>query len=235
MLIGPRAACILGGESGNGYVRAGPEGGTVPQPDTRVRVMVVDDYAVVRQCLPLFLDTLVDDITVVGVAGSGAEALDALPDLRPDIVLLGLTLPDLSGSEVARRMHETQPEAKVVVFTGHDDEATLQRLPRMDVCGCLTKQQPMEQVVAAIRAVAAGQTVWPLGTPPPRARDGITLTGREKEVLHQLGTGQHNAEIAATLRIAPTTVEFHVHNLFCKLGVYSRTEVVLKAQERGLL
>ncbi len=204
---------------------------TLPPRDTPIRVVLVDDYAVVLECFPPFMATLADDIAVVGVAGSGAAALDVIADLRPDIVLLGLTLPDVSGLEVAQQVLETQPAVKIVAFTRHDDPATVQRLQRLGLSGCIAKRTTSTQIVAAIRAVVSGYDVWP----PRRERSAVVLTDRQTEVLALLGAGQHNADIAAALNIEQRTVEYHVHNLFLKLDVHTRVEVVLKAEEQGLL
>ncbi len=206
----------------------------MPQDDIPIRVLVVDDYAVVRQCLPPFLSRLVDDITVVGVTGSGAEAVQAIGKLWPNVVLLGLTLPDISGLAVAQTVHETQPEVKIIAFTAHEDTATVEHLRDLGVSGYISKRQSMEQVIATMRAVAAGQTVWPPDAATSAPRD-IALTGRQKEVLTLLGRGWHNTQIATALNIEETTVEYHVHRLFLKLDVHSRVEVVLKAEEQGLL
>ena len=206
----------------------------MPPRDTPIRVLVVDDYAVVRQCLPPYLSALVDDITVVGVAGSGTRALEAVCKHRPDIVLLGLTLPDASGVEVAQTIQETQPEVRVIAYTAHEGPPTVQQLRQLGVSGYLAKRQSIEQIIATIRAVAAGQTVWPPDAATSVPRD-IPLTDRQRGVLALLGSGQHNDEIAATLSIEQRTVEYHVHNLFLKLGVHSRVELVTKAREHGLL
>ena len=210
------------------------EGAALQQHEHRIHVVIVDSFAVVRQCLPPFLSTLVDDITIVGVTGSGAEAVQAIGKLRPDIVLLGLTLPDLSGLEVAQRVYETQPAVKFIAFTERNDSATLRELRRLGVSGYLTKREGPYRIAQAIRAVAAGQTVWPPDAATSAPRD-IALTGRQKEVLTLLGKGWHNTQIAAALNIEETTVEYHVHRLFLKLDVHSRVEVVLKAEEQGLL
>lgn len=208
----------------------------MPPRDTPIRVLVVDDYAVVRQCLPPFLSRLVDDITVVGVTGSGAEAVRAIREFRPNVVLLGLTLPDISGLEVAQRVYETQPAVQFVAFSERNDSATLRELRRLGVSGYLTKREGPYRIALAIRAVAAGQTFWPPSTVPPSvSRRDVLITERQAAVLTLLGAGKHNAEIAAALNVEQRTVEYHIHNLFLKLDAHSRGEVVLKAREHGLL
>ena len=208
----------------------------MPQYDVPIHVVIVDSFAVVRQCLPWSLSRLAEDIEVVSVTGSGVEAVSVIRDLRPDIVLLDLTLPDLSGLEVAQRVYETQPTVKFIAFTERNDSATLRQLRRLGVSGYLTKREGPYRIALAIRAVAAGQTFWPPNTVPPSVvRPDIVLTERQTAVLTLLGAGQHNAEIAAALNIEQRTVEYHIHNLFLKLDVHSRGEVVLKAKEHGLL
>ena len=201
------------------------------QHEHRIHVVIVDSFAVVRQCLPWALSRLADDIDVVSVTGSGVEAVSVIRDLRPDVVLLGLTLPDMSGLEVAQRVYETQPAVKFIAYTERNDTATLRELRRLGVSGYLTKREGPYRIAQAIRAVAAGQTFWPPSTVPPSvARPDIVLTGRQTAVLTLLGAGQHNAEIAAALNVEQRTVEYHIHNLFLKLDVHSRGEVVLKAR-----
>ena len=208
----------------------------MPQYATPIRVLIVDDYALVRECLPPYLESLVDDITVVGAAGSSIEAIPAIRKLQPDVVLLGLTLPDGSGLEVARHVHDTQPTVQIVGFTEHDDEATLQRLHHLGVRGYLKKREAVYRIVAAIRTVAAGQTFWPPSAAPASvAHSDVVLTEREEQVLARLATGQHNNEIAAALHLTSSTVEYHVHHLFMKLDAHTRVEVVNKAREQGLL
>ena len=154
----------------------------------------------------------------------------------PAVVLLGLTLPDISGLEVAQRVYETQPAVQFVAFSERNDSATLRELRRLGVSGYLTKQEGPFRIALAIRAVAAGQTFGPPSTVPPSvARRDVLLTERQAAVLTLLGAGKHNAEIAAALNVEQRTVEYHVHNLFLKLDAHSRGEVVLKAREHGLL
>ena len=208
------------------------EGPTLPQDATPIRVLIVDDYALVRECLPPYLAALVDDITVVGAVGSSIEAIHAIHELRPDVVLLGLPLPDGSGLAVAQHVQDTQSTVQIVAFTAQDDAATLQRLHHLGVRGYLKKRAAVYRIVAALRAVAAGQPCWPPSVAPA---SGGVLTEREAQVLAQLATGQHNSEIAAALHLTPATVEYHVHHLFLKLAAHTRVEVVNRAREQGLL
>lgn len=207
----------------------------MPQYDVPIHVVIVDSFAVVRQCLPWSLSRLAEDINVVGVTGSGVEALEVIHEFRPAVVLLDLTLPDMSGLEVARRVHETQPAVQFIAFTERNDSATLWELRRLGMSGYLTKREGPYRIALAIRAVAAGQTFWPPSTVPPSvARRDVVLTERQAAVLTLLDKGWHNKEIAAALHLTPATVEYHVHNLFLKLDAHSRGEVLLKAREQGL-
>lgn len=208
----------------------------MPQYDVPIHVVIVDSFAVVRQCLPWSLSRLAEDIAVVSVTGSGVEAVSAIREFRPDVVLLDLTLPDMSGLEVAQRVYETQPVVQFIAFTERNDSATLRELRRLGVSGYLTKREGPYRIALAIRAVAAGQTFWPPGTVPPSvARRDVLLMERQAAVLTLLGAGKHNAEIAAALNIEQRTVEYHVHDLFLKLDARSRGEIVTKAREQGLL
>lgn len=208
----------------------------MPPRDASIHVVIVGSFAVVRQCLPWSLSRLADDIAVVSVTGSGHEAVSAIREHRPDVVLLDLTLPDMSGLEVAQRVHETQPAVQFVAFTERNDSATLRELRRLGVSGYLTKREGPYRITLAIRAVAAGQTFWPPSTVPPSvARRDIVLTERQAAVLTLLDKGWHNSQIAAALNVEQRTVEYHVHNLFLKLDARSRGEIVTKAREQGLL
>ena len=164
------------------------------------------------------------------------RAVSVIRDLRPDVVLLGLTLPDMSGLEVAQRVYETQPAVKFIAYTERNDTATLRELRRLGVSSYLTKREGPYRIALAIQAVAAGQTFWPPNTVPPSvANPDVVLTERQAAVLTLLDKGWHNKEIAAALHLTPATVEYHVHNLFLKLDAHSRGEVLVKAKEHGLL
>lgn len=200
-----------------------------------VRVVLVDDHPALRQGTAAILDADAG-MEVVGATGEGAAAIRLVEELRPDVLLLDVRLPDLSGVEVARRVRAAHPAVAVLVLTGYEDASYVRALLALGVGGYLGKSASGEEIVAAVRAVAAGRTVLvsaaargALGEQAP------TLTDREAEVLRLLATGRRNAEIAEALTVSLRTVEFHVGNVLSKLGARSRTDAIRKARRQGLV
>ncbi len=200
-----------------------------------MRVVLVDDHPVVREGTRTILERALG-VEVVGEAGTGAEALRQVDEQRPDVLLLDVHLPDVSGVEVARAVRASHREVAVVAYTGLADAGYARALLQLGVRAYLRKDASSESLVAALRAVAAGQTV--LETAAARAAlaaEPDPLTAREDQVLQLLAAGRRNAEIAESLGLRRQTVEFHLHNVFQKLGVRSRTEAVARARQRGLI
>lgn len=200
------------------------------------RVVVVDDHPMMREGTRATLEQQ-DDLAVIGVAGDGAEALRMSDALRPDILLLDLGLPDMSGIQVARQVRASSPEVGVVVLSAHDTLGNLRSLKDLGVRGFLSKLASSEELVGAVRRVAAGGTALAAGggsTPPDAAEPSEPLTAREADVLRLLAAGRRNMEIAAELSVSVNTVEFHVRHVLAKLGARSRTEAALRARELGL-
>lgn len=206
------------------------------RPDNRqIRVVIVDDHPVVRDGT---LASLQEDpsVTVVGVAGDGATTIQLVSDLQPDVLLLDLHLPDMSGIEVARRVRTAFPQIAVLVLTGYDENAYIQVLLDLGVQGYLRKTIPSREIVAAIHTVVEGKTILaPEAAKVMSAERPEQLTKREYAVLQLLATGRGNAEIASTLGVTVKTVEYHVSRLLEKLGVQSRGEAIYRAQQRGLI
>jgi DNA-binding NarL/FixJ family response regulator len=171
----------------------------------------------------------------VGTAGDGAAALRLIAERQPDVLLLDVHLPGLSGVEVARQTRARFPRVAILVLTGYDDLGDARALVRLGVQGYLPKTASGEQIVAAIRTVARGETVLISKAAQAALGRGVgPLTAREDEVLRLLAAGKRNAEIAAALAVSVSTVEFHLSNLFQKLGATSRTEAIRLAREQGL-
>jgi len=205
----------------------------VSSSPTPVRVIVVDDHPMLREGTEALL-ARAPGIIVVGAAGEGGTALGLIEERRPDVLLLDLRLPDMSGIEVARQVRRRYPAVAILVLTGFDDAGYVRALQQLGVRGYLDKSVGGGQIIAAIRAVAAGGTVL-VSEALHGAAAVEPLTAREHEVLALVAAGRRNKEIALALRVSEKTVEFHVTNLFVKLRVQSRTEVALKAREYGLL
>lgn len=203
-----------------------------PQP---IRVVVVDDHPLLRQGTQTLLERTVD-IQVVGATGEGSAVLRLLQRTQPDVLLLDVHLPDMSGVEVTRQVRAEFPAVAVLILTGYEEVGYIRALVQLGVRGYLGKSASGERIVAAIRTVAQGRTV--LASEAVRAAlrvEAATLTVREQDVLERLVAGRRNKEIGDTLSLSLKTVEFHVGNVLEKLEVRSRTEAARIALERGLL
>jgi DNA-binding NarL/FixJ family response regulator len=205
----------------------------------RVRVLVVDDHPVVRQGIRTFLD-LQDDLTVVGEAGDGAEAVDAAQRLRPDVILLDLRMPGGSGVDVLRELRRREDPARVLIVTSFTEPSAVLPAVRAGAAGFVYKDVDPPALAAAIRAVHAGHVLLSpdvarlLSTSdePPAGR---RLTGRELEVLAELANGRSNREIARLFAVSEKTVKTHVSSILNKLGVQDRTQAALHAVRSGLV
>jgi DNA-binding NarL/FixJ family response regulator len=206
-----------------------------------IRVLIVDDHAVVREGLRTFLD-LQDGIEVVGEAGDGEQAVREAERLRPDVVLVDLVMPKLDGVQTMRALRERVPSARAVVLTSYLDDERLLPAIRAGAAGYLLKNVQPQELARAVRTAAAGEA---LIDPAVAARlvealdDGRgdraeQLTRREREVLALLARGFANKRIAAELGIAEKTVKTHVSNVLAKLGVSDRTQAALYASRLGL-
>lgn len=201
-------------------------------------VLVVDDHPVVRAGIVGLLAGE-DDLEVVGEAGDGAEACALAPELAPDVVLMDLRMPGMDGPAATERILADLPSARVVVLTTYETDADILRAVEAGATGYLLKDTPRDDLVAAVRAVAEGETVL---SPSVASRlvhgvrtAGERLTPRELEVLRAVARGGSNAQIGAELFISEATVKTHLLRIFAKLGVDDRTRAVTVALERGIL
>ena len=203
-----------------------------------IRVLVVDDHPVVRQGLRSFLDVQ-PDITVVGEAADGAACVAAAEELRPDVVLLDLRMPDADGLAALRGLREHENPARVLVITSFTDPAAVAPAVRAGAAGYVYKDIDPPALAAAIRAVHAGHVLLhPDVAGLLAAGDGpraAALTAREREVLIEIGRGRSNREIARALALSEKTVKAHVSAVLAKLGVPDRTQAALHAVRAGLV
>jgi DNA-binding NarL/FixJ family response regulator len=210
-----------------------------------IRVLVADDHPAYRRGLELMLAE-VDGLEIVGMAETGARAVELAASAAPDVVLMDLRMPDLDGIEATRRVNATDHAPAVVVLTMFDDDESVFTAMRAGARGYLLKGADQDEIVRAIRAVAAGDTV--LGNPVAAQLvdrlDGhgttsaptpfADLTRRETEILDRIAAGHSNTDIASALGLAAKTVSNHISAIFAKLRVASRAEAIVRAREAGL-
>lgn len=213
---------------------------------TRVRVLVADDHTIVRQGLVGILKAS-DEVEVVAEAADGSEAVEKALKTKPDVAVLDVSMPRLSGIEAARRIHEALPGTRVLVLTMHDDEEYILKMVRAGASGYLLKDGAASELLAGIRALKSGKTFFgPHATralaeafardrPAEPADPYERLTDREREVFQLVVEGKTNPEIGKTLFISAKTVDNHRTRLMEKLGLHSTAELVRYAARHKLL
>jgi DNA-binding NarL/FixJ family response regulator len=196
----------------------------------------VEDHNVVRQGLVALLN-LVEDIQVVGEAADGDEAVVQFRSQLPDVTLIDLRLPKLSGVEVIQRVRSETPQARFVVLTTYDGDEDIYRALKAGAKAYLLKGMTTEELITTIRAVHGGRSHIPAAIAERLAERMGTedLTPRESEVLEQIVSGKSNKEIATELEISEATVKTHINTLLSKLGVEDRTQAATAAIRRGIV
>ena len=212
---------------------------TTPSP--RIRVLVVDDHAMVRRGLATFL-RVYDDLELSGEAASGQDAIQRCTDLQPDVVLMDMVMPDMDGAAATRQIRLQSEAVQVIALTSFKEESLVQSALQAGAIGYLLKDVSANELAQAIRAAHAGratlspeaaQVLVQAATQPPAP--GSDLTERERTVLALMVEGLNNTQIAARLTVSPSTIKSHVSNILSKLGVASRTEAVALALRHGLV
>ncbi len=210
-----------------------------------MKVMICDDQAIVRDGLELLLK-LEKDFEVVGVAQDGAQAVEFVDRVKPDLVLMDLMMPGVNGVEATRQIHTAHPDVKILVLTTFDDDEWVFDAVRAGASGYLLKDTPRARVIEAIRGTLAGKSfVDPAvagklldhaASPQLLPATQITskLTDREIEVLRLIGNGLNNSDIAGRLHLSEGTVRNHVSAILLKLGVSDRTQAAILAIRHGL-
>ena len=210
----------------------------------RLRILLADDHKIIRDGLKLLVNEQ-PDMLVVGEAGNGREVLEKARELKPNVVVMDLSMPELNGLQATIRLKEERPEIKVVALTVHEDESYLRQLCKAGAAGYVLKRSAGDELIQAIRMVAKGGLFFDptlanralAGQRAPAAADGeprpAELSEREKDVLIQLAWGYSNKEIAAKLRISVKTVETYKVRIGEKLGLRSRSEIVQYAMRQG--
>ena len=217
-------------------------------PD-KIRVLLVDDQRLMREGLRTLLE-LEPDLQVAGEAGDGQAALDAYAALAPDVVLMDIRMPGMDGVEATRRLRERWPQARVIILTTFDDDASLFEGLRAGALGYLLKDVSGHDLAQAVRTVAGGGALIEpsvagrvlaefarLAPParPPGAGLPEPFSEREREIVRLLAAGLSNREIGDRLCLAEGTVKNHVTSILGKLGARDRTQAALRARELGLI
>jgi DNA-binding NarL/FixJ family response regulator len=208
-----------------------------------LRIVVADDHTVVREGLRALLSA-VDGYELVGQAATGTEAVRSAVTLRPDVMVMDIQMPGMSGIDATREIGRVAPEVAVLMLTMFEDDESVFAAMRAGALGYVLKGAPPSDMIRAIAAVAAGEGIFGTGVArralayltSPRAETAAfpELTPREREVLGLIASGLPNAVIASRLGLAPNTVGNHISNIFAKLRVASRAEAIVRARSAGL-
>jgi two-component system, NarL family, response regulator len=200
-----------------------------------IRILLADDHPVVRQGLTTIIEQE-SDMTVIGQAGDGCEAVDMFRQQRPDVVLMDLRMPQMDGVDAIKAICAEFNTAAIVVLTTFDGDEDIYRGLQAGAKGYLLKDAGAEELLVAIRTVAVGQKYIPpaVGAKLAERMSNPALSDRELEVLALMAKGKSNKEISATLHISENTVKFHVNNILGKLEASDRVQAVLVALKRGI-
>jgi DNA-binding NarL/FixJ family response regulator len=209
-----------------------------------IKILIADDHQVVREGLNAMLSREAD-FKVVGEAKDGAEAINKVKELTPDVVLMDLRMPEMDGVEAMRQIRPTNPEVKFIILTTYSDDDYIFSGIEAGARAYLLKDAPREELFKAIRMVYRGESlIQPVVASKlldrfselsRRTPSGEELSGRELQVLCLMAKGSANKEISAELKIAQSTVKTHITNIFQKLGVNDRTEAVTQAIKKGII
>lgn len=210
--------------------------GSADNGGDKIRVLIADDHVTVLEGLAAIIGRQ-PDMTVVGEAANGREAVELWLSLRPDVAMLDMRMPVLDGVGALEEIRRHDAAARVIMLTTFDTDTDIASAIKAGAKGYLLKDAPRDDLLAAIRRVHAGETsiTASLLTKLANGISSETLTGRELDVLALLAQGKSNREIGANLFIGETTVKSHLRSIFTKLNVLSRTEAVTVANRRGLL
>lgn len=209
--------------------------------NTPVRVLLIDDHSILRKGLRQLLETE-DGIDVCGEADNGEDAIAQAFSLKPDVILMDINLPKVTGYEASRAILTAWPGARILVLTNQDDADVVRKFMDLDIKGFVLKDIPLEQLIDAIYRITQGEKIALTAElaekaqkPRYNAREesAFQLTEREKEVLKALAKGHSNQQLADLLTVSPKTVHNHLYNIYGKIGVNTRAEAIIWAIESG--
>jgi DNA-binding NarL/FixJ family response regulator len=202
----------------------------------KIRILCVDDHPVVRDGLEAIIN-LQPDMMSAGAAATGGEALERFFELRPDVTLVDLQLPDMSGFDLIKKIKDKFPNARIIVLSSHEGDVDIQRALEAGAQGYAVKGIVRGELLEIIRSVHAGKRRLPAAVAQKLAEHMADepISPRELDVLSLMATGKRNKEIADALSIAEDTVKMHVRNILSKLQVNDRTEAVTIALRRGII
>lgn len=202
---------------------------------TTIRVLLVDDHAIVRQGLAAMIENE-PDMTVVGQAGDGLEAIALYRRLNPDITLMDLQMPQMSGADATLAICAEFAHARIIILTTYDGDEDIYRALRAGSKGYLLKDAEPDALLSAIQLVHSGQQYIPseVAAKLVQRMNVPELSDREQEVVRQMALGLSNHDIGMALNITESTVKFHINRILSKLGVSDRTQAVITALKRGL-
>ena len=202
----------------------------------KIRVLCVDDHPVVRDGIAAIIN-LQRDMMLAGAAATGDEALKRFFELRPDVALVDLQLPDMSGFDLIKKIKDKSPNARIIVLSSHEGDVDIQRALEAGAQGYVAKGIVRGELLETIRSVHAGKRRLPAAVAQKLAEHMADepISPRELEVLSLMAAGKRNKEIAGELSIAEDTVKMHVRNILSKLQVNDRTEAVTVALRRGII
>ena len=203
---------------------------------TRIRVLSVDDHPLLREGIATLINNQ-PDMCIVGEASSGREALERFRELHPDITLMDVRLPDMSGIDAMIAIRKEFPESRIIMLTTSEGDVEIQRALEGGAKGYMLKSMPPKDLVEAIRQVHAGKKRIPPSIAAHLAEhySDEALTAREIEVLQQIAGGNRNRDIAEKLFISEETVKVHIKHIMDKLGASDRTQAVAIAVRRGII
>jgi NarL family two-component system response regulator LiaR len=210
------------------------------QPDS-IRVMIVDDHAMVRSGLRMFLLAF-DDLLLAGEAANGLEAVALAESVNPDVILMDLIMPNMDGLHAAHEIHLKHPQIKIIALTSFSDPSLMRDALSVGISGYLFKDASANELATAIRSVHAGNTIFAPEVAQALVSTGSAaetllepLTPREMEVLMHIVRGKTNAEISRALTLSLSTTKFHVSNIMSKLNAHNRGEVISLALKNRLV